>query len=84
IRQGYSSDPFWKKIKAAPEQFKAFTWKDGLVYTTNPSKAIVLGIPNVKFGKRNTIGVLLEVAHQTLGHMGAQRTEEYVRRFYWW
>jgi len=30
------------------------------------------------------IEIVLEQAHSTLGHMGAQRTSEYIRRYFWW
>jgi hypothetical protein len=41
-------------------------------------------VPVVPYGNQTMIGVLIDQAHQVVGHYGAQRTAEYLRRWYWW
>ncbi|VDB95766.1 unnamed protein product [Peniophora sp. CBMAI 1063] len=84
VKDGYTEDTLFQKIVDEPERHKAFSKTDGFLYTRNRAGDDVLCIPRaVKNGRRMT-EVILTTAHTILGHMGAQRTGEYIRRFYWW
>ncbi len=38
----------------------------------------------MEYNDKTTIVAILEQVHTTVGHFGAQRTSEYVQRWYWW
>lgn len=84
IKAGYAQDKFWAKILGSLEDHPRFALEDGLVYAEAMSGRTVIGLPDVPFGPKRVLGVVIEIAHETLGHLGAQRTEEYIRQFYWW
>lgn len=84
IKDGYHHDPFWQKVIGAPEAHRRFTMHDGIIYVSVGPEKEVIGIPNTLFRKKRLQGLVLDIAHTAVGHLGAQRTEEYVRRFYWW
>ena len=41
-------------------------------------------VPHTKIKGDTVIAMIIAQAHQTLGHLGAQRTTDYIRRWYWW
>lgn len=84
IRSGYKDDAFWKKVVANITHFKRFSLDEGLIFGSNHRGTPVLGIPRGKLNGKSLTGLLIQVAHEALGHMGDARTEEYIRRFYWW
>jgi hypothetical protein len=85
IRRGYAHDKFFIKLEANPSDFKGFSkGEDGLRRTENHRKDKVVCVPMVLFGNQTTIGTLVDQAHRVVGHYGAQRTAEYLQRWYWW
>ena len=84
IREGYPQDTTLSKVFTHPEEHHAFKERDGLLWTTNRMGQEVLCIPRAKVGKRTIVDVIIDNAHQTLGHFGARKTSEYVRRWFWW
>jgi transposase InsO family protein len=86
IKEGYKTDPFFQKIVNAKESVPNF-WKtkDGLVQTrarlTNDQ---VTCLPRAKIRHRFLSQVVLEAAHEQIGHLGANKTAMYIRRWYWW
>ena len=67
-----------------PKDHPTFQIQDGLIWTKNRAKEIVLCVPNAKYGEQSIRGVILEQAHRTVGHYGPQRTADYARHWYWW
>lgn len=43
-----------------------------------------MGIPRSKTGGRRLTEIVIDQAHTILGHLGGQKTEEYIRRWFWW
>ncbi|OSD00347.1 hypothetical protein PYCCODRAFT_1347923, partial [Trametes coccinea BRFM310] len=84
IHEGYAHDYVLRKVQEQPEQHKAFASREGLIYTQNRRGDGVLCIPRALFKKRSIIELVLDHAHTTLGHLGAQRTSDYVCRWFWW
>ena len=41
-------------------------------------------IPRAKWGKRTLPQVVIDQAHTLLGHFGYRKTDDYIRRWYWW
>ncbi|KZV64354.1 hypothetical protein PENSPDRAFT_547789, partial [Peniophora sp. CONT] len=84
VRETYKEDTMFKKIIDEPERHKAFCKTDDMLYTKNRAGDDVLCIPRAVANGRRLTEVVLTTAHTILGHLGAQRTGEYIRRFYWW
>ena len=81
VHDGCKEDPLIWIILAKPEEHsKYFRVKDGLAWTKNFRQQEVLCIPRQK----ELITALLTRAHEIMGHYGAQRTLEYLQRWYWW
>lgn len=84
IRQGYESDTTFRKIVEHPDHHRNFVQRDGLIYTKNRDYEEVLCLPRTRLGVRMIPELILDRAHTAIGHLGAQRTSEYVRRWFWW
>ncbi|KIY61952.1 hypothetical protein CYLTODRAFT_314422, partial [Cylindrobasidium torrendii FP15055 ss-10] len=86
VKKGYDSDPLFGKVMNNPEDYSTrFTVNDGLVWFTNIAGVEVLCLPRGVMDNGKTIrGMVIERAHAIVGHYGPQRTNEYIRRSYWW
>lgn len=42
-----------------------------------------MSVPRTKNEGRRLTEVVITEAHETIGHMGAQKTDKYARRWYW-
>ena len=84
MRKGYKRDSLFDKILKAPGHHKGFEIVDNLLYTHNQAGDRVLCIPSAVYHKRRLTEIILSQAHQILGHLGPQKTSEYIRRYYWW
>ena len=83
--RGYSQDKLLSKVIQNPEQHKSFRLgNDGLLRTKGRNGKEVVCIPHVMVGRRFLTEVIIEQAHITLGHMSAQKTDEYIRQWFWW
>jgi hypothetical protein len=84
IRSHYSEDKFFVKIHGKPADFAAFEVKDDLIWSRNTAGDEVLCVPEAILDGRNIREVIIDAAHRVLGHLGAQKTIDYVRRWYCW
>lgn len=84
IRKGYSKDKLFSKIMNEASRYPTFTARDGLLYNRNRGNEETLCIPRVVTSDRSVTGTIIEQAHTMLGHFGAQKTADYIRRSYWW
>jgi hypothetical protein len=84
VRASYEKDKLFGKILAKPSEYAAFLIKNKLIYTKTRIGAQVLCIPSGTLQSKNLRQIVIETAHQTLGHFGPQKMSDYVRRFYWW
>ncbi|KAJ3543853.1 hypothetical protein NM688_g5811 [Phlebia brevispora] len=84
VREGYADDLLFSKILESANDHKAFTLKEGLIWTKNRANADVLCIPRARKGNRALLDLVINHAHTTLGHYGHRRTADYIRRWYWW
>ena len=84
VKQSYTSDALFAKVLANPEHHKAFTVRDGLIWVRNHAGEQALSVPMSATGQGSLHSSVVEQAHQLVGHFGPQRTEEYVRRWFWW
>ncbi|KZV59607.1 hypothetical protein PENSPDRAFT_595137, partial [Peniophora sp. CONT] len=84
VREAYEKDALFSKIKDKIDQYPSFTSREDLLYMKNRAGNEVLCIPRAKGAKRRLTEMVLDQAHQLLGHLGPYRTNEYVRTFFWW
>lgn len=84
VRDGYTDDTTFAKVASASGQHRRFTVEDGLIYTVTRAGHRVLCVPRAKIGRKSLIDMIITLAHTTLGHFGARKTSDYVRRWYWW
>ena len=84
-KDGYGQDKVFRKIADSPDEYGTFEkGEDGLIYTKNRISKRVLCIPHILVKRKFLTEWIIEQAHTTVGHMGAQKTEEYVRQSFWW
>ena len=84
ITAGYQTDPVLSKVWDDPGHHATFQLRDNLMYTDNRGGEEVLCVPHTKAKGDTVIAMIIAQAHQMLGHLGAQRTMDYIRRWYWW
>jgi transposase InsO family protein len=84
LKDAYGTDPLYLKVMEHPDHHSAFEMKDGLLWTKNRGGENVVCVPSGKHGQKSLHGVILEQAHEVVGHFGPQRTSDYIRRWYWW
>jgi Integrase zinc binding domain len=81
----YHKDAMFSKIMAHPDAHKKFGIRDGLIWTKNQLQRDIVCMPqNVVHGGRRMIEIIIDHAHQTVGHYNQLKTSNYIRRAYWW
>ncbi|KAI0069708.1 hypothetical protein K474DRAFT_1610037, partial [Panus rudis PR-1116 ss-1] len=85
IRAGYAHDELFVKILKDPAAHPLFSIsEDGLIYTTSKAGDRVLCIPYAVVDGQRVAEIAIEAAHSILGHLGTQKTSDYIRRWFWW
>src|SRR6202050_1568310 len=88
-----SPKPSKTAIKATPLSPKSSITQDTIPYSglsmDSSTRRIVLVtiacIPqSLLKGKRSLPEIMIDQAHNTLGHLGAQKTSEYTHQWFWW
>ena len=80
VRLGYEDDKLLSLVVAKPMDYPTFTVRDDLIWKRNLRGDEVLCVPR----DRELLLEILTQAHESVGHFGGQRTDEYIRRWYWW
>ena len=75
IRNGYTSDPFCQKLLRNQESFPAVKEEDGLLYIGSR-----LVVPRTRTLRED----LFRMAHDALGHFGANKSYANLRTAYYW
>ena len=85
VKTGYQDDSMFAKILAKPHHYPGFRMVDGVIFTKNRLGTDCVCIPRSRLkGKRALPEIVIDHAHNTIGHLGPQRTSEYARRWFWW
>jgi Integrase zinc binding domain len=85
LHDAYHKDAMFSKIMAHPDAHKKFGIRDGLIWAKNQLRCNVVCVPrNVFHGGRRMIEIIIDHAHQTVGHYSQLKTSNYIRRAYWW
>ena len=80
IRAGYKNDKLLALVIEKPEDYLTFTVRDNLIWRKNIRGDEVLCLPR---DCELLLKILIQ-AHEAVGHFGSQRTDEYIRQWYWW
>ncbi|GAA5980365.1 hypothetical protein JCM11641_001778 [Rhodosporidiobolus odoratus] len=88
LRSALSSDTLASKILSSPSAHTGFAVNDGLVFR-EMGEGWRLVLPAGKFtrddGRDSTlVETVVARSHELVGHLGASKTLEYTRRFFWW
>src|SRR6266852_6149290 len=85
VAAGYDNDTFFSKITSKPAHFPSFTLENGLLYTNNHTGQRCLCVPQSRLKEKQSLPeIVINHAHNTLGHLSAQKTSEYAWRWFWW
>jgi hypothetical protein len=76
----------WKSrcCSSTPEWYRNFPINDSLIVTENAQGHQVTCIPLGIFKGRRLTEIIVNQVHCILGHLGAQKTNEYVCCWFWW
>ena len=85
IKNTYCKDMTCAKIIAQPDAYPRFSIQEGLIWTKNQLKHDVICILWDAFERgRRLIEIIINHAHQTIGHYGQWKTSNYCQHSYWW
>src|ERR1700677_2376549 len=85
VKDGYKSDTTFTKVIDNLGHYPIFRVMDGLIHTKNRLGDNCVCAPrSLLKGKRSLPEIVIDQAHDTLGHLGAQKTSEYTRQWFWW
>jgi hypothetical protein len=84
LQDNYPEDPLFSKILERPKDHPAFRQHNGLIWTRNVNKEWVVCLPRGRVDRQMIRGLVIDQAHTVLGHFRAQRTADYIHRWYWW
>ncbi len=84
LQKGYEHDAVCKKVLENPTHHERFRIREGLVEHLNNRGHWVLCVPECKHGRKRLAQIILEHAHTVMQHLGNKKTNEYVRRWFWW
>ncbi len=80
----YEEDRFLSHVFKSPECYNKFELSKGILWTINHQGERMICIPQGLVKGKSMQGSLVDACHRTLGHLGARKTLEYVRRWFWW
>ena len=86
LKKSYHDDPLFKHILSTIESHPCFSKVDDLLFCKNKGDEDVLCIPEGVHSDTNKSlrGIVIESAHSVVGHVGQQKTAEYIHHWYWW
>jgi hypothetical protein len=78
VKSGYKNNPMFSKVLKNPGHYLNFRVFKGIIHTKNCLGDECLCIPRALYkGKHSLPEVTINHAHDTLGHLGSQKTSEY-------
>jgi hypothetical protein len=86
LKSAYKTDALYQKVLSHPESHPSFKLSNRYLLRANYAGETVLCVPKHihSVTKQSLRGMILHSAHHILGHLGAQRTADYICRWYWW
>ena len=85
IMKIYQQDKIYSKILENPKVQANFGVKEGLIFTKNnlSRDVICISFKAIHKGKW-LIKIIINHAHNKIGHFGQFKTSQYIRRYFWW
>ena len=81
----YWQDKIYSKILENPKAHARFGVKQGLIFTKNNLSIYVICIsPKAIHKGKQMIEIIIDHAHNIIGHFGQFKTAQYMRRYFWW
>ena len=85
IMKFYQQDKIYSKILGNPKADAKFGIKEGLIFTKNNlSRDVICISPKAIQKGKQLIKIIINHAHNIIGHFGQFRTSQYIRRYFWW
>jgi RNase H-like domain found in reverse transcriptase len=79
LHDAYHKDTMFSKIMVHLDAHKKFGIRDGLIWTKNQLWCDIVCVPwNVFHGGRSMIEIIIDHAHQTVGHYSQLKTSNYI------
>ena len=78
IQDSYSKHSAWKNVLENPNLFPTFRVKSGFILHLNDLGEPCLVLPEVIHKGERITGIMIENAHEILGHLGFQKMLEYI------
>jgi RNase H-like domain found in reverse transcriptase/Integrase zinc binding domain len=83
IHLGYPQDTVFSKILEHPAHHTTFSIHNRFIYFKKQD-TLVLCMPRVIVKGHRLTKSIIDHGHTSLGHLGPNKTEHYLARFYWW
>ena len=85
ITRFYQQDKIYSKIIENPKAHTKFGVKEGLIFTKNNlSRDVICISPKASHKGKRLIKIIINHAHNIIGHFGQFKTSQYIRRYFWW
>ena len=85
IMKFYQQDKIYSKILGNPKVHVKFGIKEGLIFTKNNlSRDVICISPKAIDKGKRLIKIIIDHAHNIIGHFGQFKTSQYIRRYFWW
>lgn len=79
----YAQDKFFKGIIAKPNDFTNFRLDGDLLYIMTGEERLIC-VPDFTHNGRSVKEIIIEQAHSVIAHLGASKTLQYIRTYFWW
>ena len=84
IMKFYQQDKIYFKILENPKAHAKFGVKEGLIFTKNNlSRDVIYVSPKAIHKGKQLIEIIIDHAHNIIGHFGQFKTAQYIRRYFW-
>ena len=81
----YWQDKIYSKILENPKAHAIFGIRQGLIFTKNNlSRDVICISPKAIHKGKQLIEIIIDHAHNIIGHFGQFKTAQYIRRCFWW
>jgi hypothetical protein len=80
----YIEDRFFTDIWKNTDRHNRFEKERNLLWTHNRLQQRVICVPKGISNGQSVRGILIDTSHETIGHLGYQKTLEYTWRWFWW